>query len=202
MQAGRANAFHSLISLRPVFMATFSALLGENTFPTLESLDLRKSPDIGDCGLELLVQALLKPACQTCLKELNLYDVNMGDKVMAAMASVARAGRFERLENFLFYGNADVTDEGVCALAQAMEDTGTYGLPMLRNLDARALQSLTALGIRALTSALITNCSHVMLLDFTELAYKKRTRRTCRMSWTRWFGLPIANTVWRSRSSS
>jgi len=61
----------------------------------------------------------------------------------------------------------------VCALAQAVEDTGTHGLPMLRRLEARALHSVTAFGIRALTSALISNCPCLMYLDFSSFSYKK-----------------------------
>ena len=163
-------------SLRPVSMAIFSDLLGENAFPMLTTLNICFNP-IGDAGLEFLVQGLLMPACQTRLKKLDLFHVKIGDKGMAALASTVRAGRFKRMEScLLFHRNANVTDEGVCALAQAVEDTGTHGLSMLQRLEARVLQSVTALGIRALSSALIRNCPHVMLLDFTNFSYKKEDK--------------------------
>lgn len=49
----------------------------------------------------------------------------------------------------------------------------TPELPVLRTLKARGLKSVTALGIRALASAFIKNCPHVMLMDFINFSYKK-----------------------------
>lgn len=110
--------------LSPACMAVFSASLGENIFPMLTTLNISGNP-IGDAGLQFLVQGLLMPACQTRLKSLNLCFAKMGDEGMTGLASLVGAGRFDLLIDFTLGWNADVTDEGVCTLAQAVEDTGT-----------------------------------------------------------------------------
>ncbi len=52
----------------------------------------------------------------------------MGDKGLAALASVIRAGRLEELEELYLYDNPAVTDEGVTSLAGAIQGAGQRGL--------------------------------------------------------------------------
>lgn len=112
-------------------MSTFSVLLGQNAFPTLQSLRVSYNHLIGDQGVELLVEGLLAPACRTRLKVLGLRSVEMDDKGMAALASAVREGRFERLGNIDIRGNKRVRMQGLCALARAVQASKMHGLHRL-----------------------------------------------------------------------
>jgi hypothetical protein len=53
----------------------------------------------------------------------------MSDRGMAALESVVRHGRLERLEELNLSNNKSVTDDGIIALAQEID---ARGLPKLR----------------------------------------------------------------------
>ena len=148
-------------NLCPITMATFSDLLGKDTLPMLRVLCLLHNTAIGDNGVEVLAKGLLA-ASRILLTELDLEDVGMDDKGPAALASVVRAGRFDRLGRLFLGCNAAVTDEGVSLLAQAVEERG---LPILSKFRADYLQLVTGAGVRALAHALIQNCPRLKLLD-------------------------------------
>lgn len=58
-----------------------------------------------------------------------------------------------------------MTDEGVCALARAIEDSC---LPVLSEFYARGLTPVTSVGVMALTSSLIKNCPRLTHLDLSD----------------------------------
>lgn len=115
--------------LCPASMGSLSTLLTQDKLPLLRTLSLRYT-EIGDDGVAVLAEKLLA-APPTSLKEFCLENVGMGDRGLAALASMIRMGRFEGLESLKLSYNEDVTDEGICVLAQAVEDTGKRGLAML-----------------------------------------------------------------------
>jgi len=55
------------------------------------------NPNISDVGVLALAAALLKPTT-TFLRELELRDVGMGNKGIAALASLVDQGRMEYLD--------------------------------------------------------------------------------------------------------
>jgi hypothetical protein len=61
-------------------MSTFSALLSQDAFAMLQSLNLSDNRSFGDKGVAHLVQGLLAPACRARLTLLVLDSVGMGDK--------------------------------------------------------------------------------------------------------------------------
>ncbi len=73
---------------------------------------------------------------------------------MAALASVIRAGGFERLREIKLCYNESVADEGACVFARAVEDAGGRGLPNLSKVDAVCLRLITSRGVAALAYAL------------------------------------------------
>lgn len=58
-----------------------------------------------------------------------------------------------------------MTDEGLGALARAIEDTGKRGLPMLTKFEACRLQGITNKGVATLGFALIKNFPRLKKLD-------------------------------------
>lgn len=125
-------------SLCSVSMATFAELLDKNAFPKLQSLEL-KLRCIDERGPELLVQGLLAPACLTRLTQFKMCYYHMGDKEIAALANVIRAGRFDELESLFLYWGRGVTNTGLRELASVID---THGLPMLRTFEVSTLSSL------------------------------------------------------------
>ncbi len=101
----------------------------------LQTLNLSFNKGIGDDGLVALARGLVA-APRTRLTNPDLKDVGMGDAGMAALARAVGAKSYERLVTISFGHNKAVTDEGVCMLAQAIEDTGKHGLPQLVTLHA------------------------------------------------------------------
>ncbi len=95
---------------------------------------------------------------RTRLTDLDLAPVGMGDRGVAALASVARSGRFNRLDAIYLDDNREVTDEGLCVLARAVEDAGQQGLPALSHISATGLKPVTGMGEGALAHALLKNC--------------------------------------------
>lgn len=57
---------------------------------------------------------------------------------------------------------------GGLVLAEAVQEMGTCGVPMLRSLYAYGLWQVTSLGMEALASALIHNCPHLTRLALHE----------------------------------
>lgn len=81
-------------------------------------------------GIPIFAGGLLA-ASRTRLTNLNLSDVGLGSRGMAALSNVIRAGCFERLEDIDLTYTPDVTDDGVHSWTEAVEGTGERGLPML-----------------------------------------------------------------------
>jgi hypothetical protein len=148
-------------------MAILSSLLGQNTFPKLQKLCFLYNPYGGDDYFTALTRGLLA-ASHTRLTSLIVQSCSAGDEGMAALAGLVRAGRFERLERIDL--SLDVTDSGVCLLAQAIQDAGEHGLPMLSNFKGDRffrMQTPTGVGVKALASALIHNCPRLTEVDWT-----------------------------------
>ena len=131
---------------------TFADLLGEDGFPALKELRLSDDPGIKDVGVELLAEGLVK-AMTTYLTVLDLDDVGMGDKGIAALASLVSQGRLKQLVDLNLRGNGDVTNQGIISFAKAI---GAHGLPRLEEIEMRGLDNrkVTALGISALAHAI------------------------------------------------
>lgn len=94
--------------------------------------------------------------------------MGMDDAGMAALASVVRAGRFEKLEEITLSFNPEVTDQGACVFARAIESAGERGLPKLRWFVANRLPPLTTKGVGALAFALIKNCPRLVWMCMQE----------------------------------
>ncbi len=91
-------------------MITLSGLLGQDRLPSLRSV---ASGDLEDHGVAAFAQGLLA-APRTRLSHVDLSGVRMGDESMAALASVVRAGRFDRLETIDVSYHDAVTKGSVC----------------------------------------------------------------------------------------
>ena len=130
-----------------------AAPLRRGAFPALKYLTFSDG-DIGDECVVVLANALLN-ATETRLWELNLNRVGMGDAGVVALASVVSQGHFEELKYFCFGRNSDVTDQGMTALARAID---AQGLPMLELITIDGLDRLTDIGVGAIMDALIKRC--------------------------------------------
>lgn len=109
-------------NLCPASVAALSGLLGEDHSPLLRCLALGDNPGIGDDGVAVLARGLLA-APRTRLVALDLHAVGKGDRGVAALTDVIRAGRLDQLMYLALGGNDAVTDRGVSMLAQAVEDS-------------------------------------------------------------------------------
>lgn len=110
---------------------------------------------MGDEGVIALAQGLANEA-HTRLTDLGLCNVKMGNAGMAALAGVLRTGRFDRLEQIdLSTDDDDVTDDGVCVFAEAVNERG---LPMLKDFYATDMYGVTTAGKAGLAFALIHKC--------------------------------------------
>ena len=130
-----------------------AAPLRRGAFPALKYLTFSDG-DIGDECVVVLANALLN-ATETRLWEVNLNRVGMGDAGVVALASVVSQGHFEELKYFCFGRNSDVTDQGMTALARAID---AQGLPMLELITIDGLDRLTDIGVGAIMDALIKRC--------------------------------------------
>lgn len=139
----------------PHALATFSSMLGQDAFPLLLRLDCWNCQ--ADDDIVVALAEGLQAAYDTRLLYLSLHHARLGDRGMAALAGVVRSGRFERLKTIDITHNV-MTDEGMHLLAQAVEESGEYGLPMLLEFQAMGLRRVTSAGRQALTSALTANC--------------------------------------------
>lgn len=144
-------------SFGPASMATFSALLSKDVFPELESWKIYSTP-IQDNGVALLVQGLIAATCQTRLTKLTLFDIKMSDRGITALASMIRTKHFERLHQIVVREQPAVTDEGVRALARAVQAFGEEGLPMLATFSIVHMGHIGKASFVELASALIDNC--------------------------------------------
>jgi hypothetical protein len=111
----------------------------------------------------VLAEALLK-STQTCLRILGPKNVGLGDKGIAALASLDEKGRMKQLKLLIISKNKALTQQGIITLARAIE---AHGLPMreefrLRGLDA---DNVTLLGISAIALAVITRCPNLKRLS-------------------------------------
>ena len=111
------------------------------TFPKLEALSLSTNIDIGDAGVARLILGLWE-APRTRLRGLNLEAVGMGDGGMEAIASGVHGTCFEKLEILRLSWYENVTDQGLHALALAVQDAGTLRLPMLKRFEADVLNKV------------------------------------------------------------
>ncbi len=153
-------------NLCPKTVPIVSNIFVRDYFPALERLTLFESVKLCDDGVAALANGL-SAACDTRLKSLDLQDVGMGDKGMFALAGLVHRGRFERLELLSISDNEEVSDQGVIALARAIEEAGKCGLPMLRKLWATGLH-FTGAGMGVLASALIHKCPCLTLASLHE----------------------------------
>ena len=128
----------------PPSMASFSALLRQDRFPALQQLWLQSDFNMEDEEAVLLAEGL--PAHVT---DLELRCIGMDD----ALASIVRTGRFHCLETLWLGSNEDVTDQGLVALAKALDHVGKNGLSMLSTFSASLWPPATRVGIEALAHA-------------------------------------------------
>lgn len=126
--------------------------LSRGAFPALTDLTF-SDDDIRDEGTVILAKALLN-AKQTCLQSLNLSKVGMGDAAVAALVSVVQQGRFDELYELSISETDNITDEGMTALAGAIE---ARGLPRLTSFTF-SFENVTAIGISAIVDALLKGC--------------------------------------------
>lgn len=103
-------------------------LLRREAFPALEVLHFEDCVDVTDEGVVALAEAL-RDAQRTCLRDLKLSKVGMCDADIGALASAIQQGRMRQLELLCLSFNNRVTDDGLIALARAID---MHGLPELK----------------------------------------------------------------------
>lgn len=140
--------------LTPERLQAVVGLLGHGGFPALKELDFSGNRDMRDEEVVSLAEALMG-ATKTRLWNLNLNNWLMGDEGIAALASVVSQGYFEELRKLSFSHNGDITDEGMTALARAID---VRGLPMLETFAMEGLDLMTNRGVGAITDVLIKRC--------------------------------------------
>jgi hypothetical protein len=101
------------------------------------------------------------------LTGLDLANVGLGDVGKAALSSLVYQGRFEQLELLNFSGNGGITNQGIVALARAIEKRG---LPLLKEFCLFEITDdhVTLLGISAIAQAVIKGCpslTQICLMD-------------------------------------
>ena len=81
----------------------------------------------------------------------------MGDAGIEALASLVYAGRLDQVETFYLTENSSLTNDGIIALARAIN---SHGLPMLTYLDLTELDEhkVTVVGISGIAIAVINGC--------------------------------------------
>ena len=92
---------------------------------------------------------LLAQVLPVRVTDLELRCTGMDD----AFADIVRTGRFQCLQTLWLESNEDVTDQGVAALAKALDHAGTKGLPMLSTFSAFLRPPVTRVGVEALAHA-------------------------------------------------
>ncbi len=126
----------------------------------LETLSFACGHETEDDGVAVLAQGLLA-APRTSLTNLNLEYLGMGKRGMASLANVIRVGHVDRLETLCLSRNDGVGDDGFCALARAVEESGERGVPILSIFGATSILSVTEASMGALASALINKCTRL-----------------------------------------
>lgn len=140
-------------------------LIGQDCLPALKELCLSFNPNIADVGVVAPAEALLKPT-ETCLEEVELSYVGMGDEGIAALASLVYRGRMEDLTSLSISRNENVTDQGVNALAQAID---ARGLPLLRGFGVSKLATdMTVLEIRTIVGTVLSRCPQLTEIHLGE----------------------------------
>ena len=131
-------------------------LLCQDAFPSLKKLHFGPDVDIRDVGIVPLVEALLK-ATHTLLTSVVLDTVEMGDEGMIALAPLIDQSRMDQLTYLHLCGSACETDQGISALARAIE---ARGLPKLKELDLSGLnvENVAIQGIRDIAQTFIKSC--------------------------------------------
>lgn len=106
-------------------------------------------------GVVALAEGLSK-ATQTFPQTLSLSKTGMGDDGMADVASLISEGRMEKLKGLALSDNRCVTNEGIIALARAVD---AHGLPSLTHFDGSVKAGgVTIGGISAIAIAVINSC--------------------------------------------
>lgn len=112
-----------------------------------------------------LAEALLD-STETYLEFLDLAEEGMGDEGFKALASVVYAGRMQQLEDLDLSRNGGLTDEGITALARAIN---VRGLPALERLSivewSNSPNKVTILEVGAIALALVNQCPRLKRLD-------------------------------------
>ena len=136
--------------------------LGRDAFPALVDLRFLENPSITDVG----VVALKAP--QTFLTDLELCDVGLTDVGMTVVSSLLYQGCFEQLQLLNLSGNRGMTNQGIVALARAIE---TRGLPLLKefSLFKSTNDQVTLLWISAIAQAVIKGCPNFTLCIYSDV---------------------------------
>lgn len=150
--------------LCPAMTTHLSLLLGQDSFPMLQRLNLDWS--LTDEGVTAILHGL-NNALRTRLRHLT---IRMGDDGMVVMADLIRSRRLECLESICLNGNR-LTDQGVLVLARCINDYGKDGLLMLRTFSDKHMRSVTNMGVTALAFALIKNCPRLNSVDLSVRIY-------------------------------
>ncbi len=111
-----------------------------------------------------LAEALLR-ARQTVLTNLVLKNVGMGDKGIAAVASLVSQGHMNKLKVLNITKNKALTHQGFVYLARAID---ARGLPMLETFRMQKILNVTLGSMCAITHALIKGCPRLKEIDFTD----------------------------------
>lgn len=122
-----------------------------DSFLVLEILRLANDEGIGNECIAAVANALGE-APRTSLTALLLVAVGMCDVGMAALASLIQKGRLKQLKVLDLCGSCSVSDDGIIALAQAIDERG---LPALQSVMVELDQKVSVLGCSAITHALI-----------------------------------------------
>lgn len=141
-------------------------------FAVLNSIDLAVDSGIGDVGVVALAKALVE-ALQSPLTSLAMSSVGICKVGMAALASAVQQGKFERLGRLELSDDPGITDEGIIALAQAIN---ARGLPALRTFSMVSLsEDVTILAFSAITHALVKGCPNLAVIRMRRRGPKDAT---------------------------
>ncbi len=147
----------------PAALPALAHAIGHGCLRQVRDLSVRLAMNAGPTTMAhvqiaVLAQALLV-APRTRLTHLTLLHVGLNDGGFAALAHLVREGRFEQLEEMGIYNGELVTDQGLHAMAEAVQDAGARGLlPMLSKVSLWDLEGVTPAQEHALASALTNHC--------------------------------------------
>ena len=135
-----------------------AAVLGQfrkDRLPSLLELRLEGNQGILDTGVAALITGLTATHTRTRLGELHVGRVGLTDAGMAAVGSLVRAGRCERM-TLTLSANETVTDVGLQALTRALEETETQGRP--KKVEICDLKNTTLASQEALAAVVKVPC--------------------------------------------